>query len=932
MAPGTTCHPFKRICEAILRVHWSAVTDIGDCSYDLVSALLPLSSAPQLALLEANSPHLLPYTDDIWKDLCVADFIEVRKLVEDGRMKAEDEPASWRERYQEEEKKREAKMQAILSKMRGQYSEYSSGRGTVQTIDGLRQEKRRKTSHTTTARPKTLFDKAKSNARLITSIYAPKRRTAGGSSQILPAASSSQTSRPVPPTARPPTSSTKRGRDPTSSTSTDSHSKKPSITVVRTLKRPIPPSDPASVSSKPSHANRDIVASRVTREPPSRTPSHQPLHPPPPSGRVPPAMSPSAPRPDSKSVAAQRRSGGKALIGALCVAAGVVLYSQLPGQAVQLEGEADKPAFTGGAEKQPQVFLWGRNTHSVAAPSSTSSSSVKKPSPTPALSGLVLRDLALSATYGCAIDSKGDVLQWGHGYGGPDGEVETSVKGLNLVQVAPTEQGKVFGLSKKGEVFVWASDKLRQRAGAVAEDTKQNGTAWSSLFWPWGKGAGAGDVEVLKVAPDVKLQRNERFVSLSSGDDHLLALTSIGRSFAVPLSLKANSHGQLGVRAVSLLAPPHPGSSAVGSLSVRLEPDERLNERARDATPLPPKRVDPLLLPAVPPPTLDNPLPKDTVVPALPVSSPTNASICLDSSPEQHAVLERSPRFCTTLHEISSLKGLEVAELVAGAKHSLVRLGGTMEGRVLGFGANSYGQLGLGPALSFPSIPAPTEIPLSSSPSYALGGASNRPSSIKCDRIAAGGNVSYFVVTATRAGDFKNGAAISQDLLAAGQGQTGSIGNGLWAHAFSPVRVKAVSGLSEWSETSGRLENIKIRDVKAGAGHVAVILDNAVSLPSGVTFGRDVLLFGLNESYQLGTGKRSNLAIPQHLGPLPYPQEKGTFTSEGVASNRLQLAATLPASSASRQLNPGLRRNALIEEAIVAGDGGTGVYWRVIDA
>ncbi|GAA5917680.1 hypothetical protein JCM6882_008322 [Rhodosporidiobolus microsporus] len=149
-AVAGTAHALPRLrttCEAILRLHWGAVTDVGDAPYDILANLLKLSSASQLSLLEDNSPHLRPYTNDIWKALCVADFIEVRKVVEDGRLSASDETQGWRERYVAEEAKRELKMQAIRSKMRGQYSEYTSGRGTVQSIDGLRQEKRRKTSH-----------------------------------------------------------------------------------------------------------------------------------------------------------------------------------------------------------------------------------------------------------------------------------------------------------------------------------------------------------------------------------------------------------------------------------------------------------------------------------------------------------------------------------------------------------------------------------------------------------------------------------------------------------------------------------------------------------------------------------------------------------------------------------------------------------------
>lgn len=334
------------------------------------------------------------------------------------------------------------------------------------------------------------------------------------------------------------------------------------------------------------------------------------------------------------------------------------------------------------------------------------------------------------------------------------------------------------------------------------------------------------------------------FVSLSSGENHLLALTSEGRSFALPLSLSANTHGQLGVRAVTLLSPPHLGSSPSSGLAIRLDPDERLNDPP--PPPSQPKNLDPLLLSSKTLPTPANPSPKGDLIPAFPSSLTTKPSVVeLHPSPAEHTALERSPQFCTTLHEIPSLKGVQVVELVAGKRHSLARLGGQLEGRVLGWGANAYGQLGLGAALSYPSIPTPTEIPLSSSPSYAYGSAATRPTSIKCERIAAGGNVSYFVVATEFAGAFAGGSKKDgQDLLAVrsspslplfaeqltsfpwqcGQGQYGGIGNGLYAHATTPLRVKTVSGLSEWNEGSGKVESIKIRDVQAGEGHVAVVL------------------------------------------------------------------------------------------------------------
>ncbi|GAA6000811.1 uncharacterized protein JCM10292_006439 [Rhodotorula paludigena] len=648
-----------------------------------------------------------------------------------------------------------------------------------------------------------------------------------------------------------------------------------------------------------------------------------------------------------------------AALGAPCAAGAAALalygYSQ-HANALDLEAEPGKKNWQPGQAKElkPEVFLWGRNSHGVASPSGSSTSNqVKRPTASAALSSLVLRDLALSATYGVAVDAKGDVLQWGQGFAGPQetGTVEKTLTGKDLIKVVPTEEGKVFGLSKKGEVWVWASEKRMQRASSDVVDLPREveSAGWMWLLGKgtlWGRNAN-GSVETLKLKPDVPLARGEKFTSLSAGASHLLALTSHGRSFAVPLCLLANQYGQLGVRSVSLLSPPHPGSSPAGALTVLLEPEDRLNELGWDKQPAQPKKIDPLLLPAVSPPSPNDPNPKGQVIPFLDIPVPSSspaalvthaepARITLHPDPAQHAVLERSIHFCTTLHEIPSLRGVPVVELVAGKKHSLARLGGSAEGRVLGWGANSYGQLGLGPALSYPLIPAPTEVPLIRAPAYS--GGANRPAHVACTRIAAGGNVSYFVAKTEERG---------VDLLASGQGQFGALGHGQWAHATSPVRVKTVSGLREWNEETGKVESVGIKDIQAGDGHVAVVLDNAVKHADGSAYGRDVFVWGYNEHYQLGTGKRSNLPTPQHLAPLPYsgasptalaaalpdgPAKAESTLSSGTTSpmphKRMQLSPALPVPSLAGVKLP---RGAVVEEAIVAGDGGSGVYFRVVN-
>ncbi|GAA5951690.1 hypothetical protein JCM3765_003084 [Sporobolomyces pararoseus] len=184
MASSTSIPSLRLVSEHILRYNWVHVRDVGDCPYEVVSNLLKLSTASQLTEIEENSPHLAPHTNDIWKQLCVSDFVEIRKLVEDGKLDhPETEDESWKARYYEEEEKKQVKMKLVLEKLRGQYSELDEKKQSrqVQSIDGLRFEKRRKLTSgggggSSSQRPKSLLQKARHNTKAITSIYAPKRK------------------------------------------------------------------------------------------------------------------------------------------------------------------------------------------------------------------------------------------------------------------------------------------------------------------------------------------------------------------------------------------------------------------------------------------------------------------------------------------------------------------------------------------------------------------------------------------------------------------------------------------------------------------------------------------------------------------------------------------------------------------------------------
>lgn len=81
-------------------------------------------------------------------------------------------------------------------------------------------------------------------------------------------------------------------------------------------------------------------------------------------------------------------------------------------------------------------------------------------------------------------------------------------------------------------------------------------------------------------------------------------------------------------------------------------------------------------------------------------------------------------------------------------------------------------------------IPTPAEV--------ALNKHAPRDGALVCTQIAAGGDSSFFV---TRREEPERPAIT--ELYAAGNGQFGAIGNGLWNHQAAPVKIKTLSGLLE---------------------------------------------------------------------------------------------------------------------------------------
>ncbi|KGY15565.1 hypothetical protein PABG_11558 [Paracoccidioides brasiliensis Pb03] len=223
-------------------------------------------------------------------------------------------------------------------------------------------------------------------------------------------------------------------------------------------------------------------------------------------------------------------------------------------------------------------------------------------------------------------------------------------------------------------------------------------------------------------------------------------------------------------------------------------------------------------------------------------------------------------------HEVCKLRGIYITNIAAGDWHSLAL---DKAGRVFVFGDNVSGQLGLDTNILTPFNDTPEILPLEHLyPASAY--------QIKATGIAAGGTNSFFIVSAKRIlSSLEIPTAVTDlgrvttDVWSCGKGLYGVLGNGKWTHVQNkPSKVKALSGLSEYSDTAQKIVPIGIRHISVGATHAAAVLGNFTNV-SGSTngsqtdtyWGADAFWWGGNEFYQLGTGKRNNIASPTHISP-----------------------------------------------------------------
>ena len=422
------------------------------------------------------------------------------------------------------------------------------------------------------------------------------------------------------------------------------------------------------------------------------------------------------------------------------------------------------------------------------------------------------------------------------------------VWGSNMYRVADPEST---------ESVIKKPRKLRYFEGQVLRDLKLDEKSGAAItekgdLVQWGKGFSEIDFKATKTLTGKGL------VSLCMSQDRIIALASDGSVYSLPISKSEQNSGRK-LRETSWL----PFWSGSAGISYRvLKPALKLGEKV---TALSGGLEHVLLL------TSSG---RVYSVASSTESFPSRGQLGIPGMGWKN----RPKGPVDTCHEITTLGNSKIIQVAAGDYHSVAL---SSDGRVFVFGDNSFGQLGVDFNAETSFNDTPTELPLKRFyRSKAWQG--------KVTGIAAGGMSTFFTVDAKLVLDPDDprqdqGRTIA-DTWACGKGISGVLGNGRWTHLQDePSKVKNLSGLVEYDERAQKLRPIHLRGISVGATHASAVLDNISGLESPASptsdntssRGLDLVWWGGNEFFQLGTGKRSNLPKPTHISVPAVVDEQG---------------------------------------------------------
>lgn len=478
-------------------------------------------------------------------------------------------------------------------------------------------------------------------------------------------------------------------------------------------------------------------------------------------------------------------------------------------------------------------------------------------------------------------------------------KINTSMTEERNREILSAQHAQIKKMSANPGVYIWGSNshrvadpdsketiikeprRLRYFEGQFLRDIKLDQTSGAAVtdngdLVQWGKGYSETDFQ-----PTPTLM-GQNLVKISMSRDRIIALSSNGNVFSIPISKNDQQSGSKPSEGSWV-----PGWSSRARVSYRqLVPQLGLGEKVISIS----SGLEHVLL-------LTN---AGRVFSAAAATEAYPARGQLGVPGLTWATRPKGPvDYC---HELSTLKDSKIVQIATGDFHSLLL---DKNGRVFSFGDNSVGQLGFEYDPASPVIDTPTQLPMK-------GLYSNKTWSAQVTSIAAGGYTSFITVDAVRklltddTSTYTNQDVPNVDTWAFGRGIHGALGNGKWTHfQDSSSKMKALSGLSEFDEKTQKVQPIRPVQISVGATHAAAVLGNNTHLKNGkkssiadITWGQDTLWWGGNESLQVGTGKRSNVPTPTHILPPP-----DVATSTNLDEARFQIIPSKQRIECGRQVS-----------------------------
>jgi hypothetical protein len=186
----------------------------------------------------------------------------------------------------------------------------------------------------------------------------------------------------------------------------------------------------------------------------------------------------------------------------------------------------------------------------------------------------------------------------------------------------------------------------------------------------------------------------------------------------------------------------------------------------------------------------------------------------------------------------------------------------------------------------------------------------------------------------------RDSTRVQADVWGFGFGLTGQLGNGRWTHNQPvPTKLPAFSGLYEYDEPTSSVIPIRLAYMSVGAAHAAAVMDNVASVavpasarrasakltPNDTNWGRDILFWGNNEFYQLGTGKRANAPTPTYIQPLDQAAETERERGLGLFTEKREREMHRFQITPRQKVKVG-GRNVEMEQRVACGRGCTAVF------